>query len=67
MTRIIRALSRINDVVALAVGLALIGCVGLILAEIVARRFGAPIGGTDEISGYVMAGATSWGIAYALS
>jgi TRAP-type C4-dicarboxylate transport system permease small subunit len=40
----------------------------MILAEVVLRRLGlAALGGTDEISGYVMAGATSWGMAYALT
>ncbi|EYD72215.1 TRAP transporter small permease subunit [Limimaricola hongkongensis] len=67
MARIIRWLGRINDGVALLAGFGLLACVVLILAEIVARRFGAPLGGTDEISGYVMAGVTSWGISYALT
>lgn len=67
MARIIRWLGRINEGVALVAGLGLLACVALILAEILARRFGAPIGGTDEISGYVMAAVTSWGIGYALT
>ncbi|SDE80353.1 TRAP transporter small permease subunit [Limimaricola pyoseonensis] len=67
MAGIIRWLSRINDGVALLAGFGLMACVALILAEIAARRLGAPLGGTDEISGYVMAAVTSWGISYALT
>lgn len=67
MMRIIDQIGRINNGVALAAGLALLGCVVLILVEIIVRRMGMPLGGTDEISGYVMAITTSWGIAYALT
>lgn len=67
MAGIIRWLGRINDGVALLAGFGLLACVSLILVEIVARRLGAPLGGTDEVSGYVMAAVTSWGIGYALT
>lgn len=67
MMRIINLIGRINNGVALVAGLALLGCVVLILVEIVVRRLGFPLGGTDEISGYVMAITTSWGVAYALT
>jgi TRAP-type C4-dicarboxylate transport system permease small subunit len=60
-------LRRINRWVALAVGAGLLLCAGFVLSDIVLRRFHASFGGTDEISGYVMAIATSWGMAYALS
>ena len=36
------------------------------LADIVLRQMGSSFGGTDEISGYVMAIATSWGMAYTM-
>ena len=36
------------------------------LADIVLRQLGSSFGGTDEISGYVMAIATSWGMAFTL-
>ncbi|NNU81966.1 TRAP transporter small permease [Halovulum dunhuangense] len=64
---ILGALRRFNRWVALAVGASLLLCAGFVLLDIVLRRFHASFGGTDEISGYVMAIATSWGMAYALS
>jgi TRAP-type C4-dicarboxylate transport system permease small subunit len=67
MMRVIDLLKRINDGVALIAGLSLLACVTLILVEIVVRQLGMPLGGTDEISGYVMAITTSWGVAYALT
>ncbi|WP_022954187.1 TRAP transporter small permease subunit [Leucothrix mucor] len=67
MMRIIDFLRRINSGVALLAGLSLLACVALILVEIVVRQLGMPLGGTDEISGYVMAITTSWGVAYALT
>ena len=47
--------------------LALVAACAMIILEIVMRRvaFGL-IGGTDEISGYVMAGVVSWAAGYAL-
>jgi TRAP-type mannitol/chloroaromatic compound transport system permease small subunit len=60
-------LRRFNRWIALAVGAGLLLCAGLVLLDIVLRRFHASFGGTDEISGYVLAIATSWGMAYALS
>ncbi|WP_232820715.1 TRAP transporter small permease [Thalassobius sp. I31.1] len=36
------------------------------LFDIVARQFHLSLGGTDELSGYAMAIATSWGVAYTL-
>ncbi|MCP5367980.1 MAG: TRAP transporter small permease [Hyphomicrobiales bacterium] len=58
---------RINRGVGLACGLALAAACAMIILEIVMRRvaFGL-IGGTDEISGYVMAGVVSWAAGYAL-
>ncbi|RVU86090.1 TRAP transporter small permease [Leucothrix sargassi] len=67
MMRIIDYLRRINNGVALLAGLALLACVALILVEIISRQIGSPFGGTDELSGYVMAITTSWGVAYALT
>jgi TRAP-type C4-dicarboxylate transport system permease small subunit len=65
---IVAALRRANDAIAMAVGGLLLLCVGLILVEVLLRRLGlGALGGTDEISGYAMAGATSWGMAYALT
>lgn len=58
---------RLNDGAAVLTGVALLGTVVFILAEIIIRQLGSSLGGTDEISGYVMAGTTSWGMSYALS
>ncbi|PVB59365.1 C4-dicarboxylate ABC transporter permease [Labrenzia sp. 011] len=58
---------RLNDRLAIGVGLVLMACVAFTLVEIVTRRLGASLGGVDEISGYVMAVTTSWGISYALT
>ena len=67
MTSLATLLRRINDRLAIAVGLVLMACVAFTLVEIVARRLGGSLGGVDEISGYVMAVTTSWGISYALT
>ncbi|WP_295311203.1 TRAP transporter small permease [Roseobacter sp.] len=63
---IINALRRINRAVALIVGIMLFACAGIVLLDIILRRLGSSLGGTDEISGYVMAIATSWGMAFTL-
>ena len=59
-------LRRINRWVATLVGIGLLVCAAIVLLDIVLRRLGSSFGGTDEISGYVMAIATSWGMGYAL-
>jgi TRAP-type C4-dicarboxylate transport system permease small subunit len=63
---IIMRLRQINRGIALVVGLMLFACAGFVLLDITLRRLGASLGGTDEISGYVMAIATSWGMAFTL-
>lgn len=67
MTSLASLLRRINDRLAILVGLVLLACVAFTLVEIIARRLGGSLGGVDEISGYVMAVTTSWGISYALT
>ena len=62
----LRRLRRINRVVAIIVGMIFLACAGLVLVDIVLRRLGTSLGGTDEISGYVMAIGTAWGMAFAL-
>lgn len=59
-------LRRLNHGIAILVGVLLLGCVAFVLADIVLRQLGSSLGGTDEISGYVMAIATSWGMAFTL-
>ena len=62
----IERLRALNKGVALAVGFGLLACAAFVLADIILRRFGAGLGGTDEIAGYAMALATSWGMSYTL-
>lgn len=63
---LINRLRVINRGVALAVGLGLLLCAGFVLVDIIMRRIGSSLGGTEEIAGYAMALATSWGMAYTL-
>ena len=60
-------LRAINGWLAILIGVLLFACVAFVLADIALRQVGASLGGTDEISGYVMAIATSWGMAYTLT
>ena len=64
--RVIGALRGANRVVALAVGAGLLLCTLFILAEIAVRGLGGSLGGTDELAGYTMAVATSWGMGWCL-
>ena len=59
-------LRSLNRRIAILTGIILLGCAGIVLLDILLRRFGTSFGGTDEISGYVMAIATSWGMAFTL-
>jgi len=63
---LLSTLRRVNRGVALMTGAMLLLCAGVVLADIVLRQVGSSFGGTDEISGYVMAIATSWGMAFTL-
>ncbi|MHA6327244.1 TRAP transporter small permease subunit [Roseivivax sp. CAU 1753] len=63
---ILTSLRRVNWLVAILVGVLLLACVAFVLLDIVLRQIDASFGGTDEISGYVMAIATSWGMAFTL-
>jgi len=64
--RVLRLLRRVNRLVALLTGVGLLACAGFVLLDIVLRQIGGSFGGTDEISGYAMAIATSWGMAFTL-
>lgn len=59
-------LRSLNRRIAILTGIVLLGCAGVVLLDILLRRMGSSFGGTDEISGYVMAIATSWGMAFTL-
>ena len=62
------ALRATNRAIALLSGFALFATVAFVLVEIALRAVGAHgLGGSDEIAGYVMAGVTSWGLAFALT
>ncbi|WP_163264780.1 TRAP transporter small permease subunit [Chelativorans alearense] len=60
------ALRRLNRLIALIVGVVLALTVVFILVDITLRQFGRSFGGSDEISGYVMAMVASWGLPFAL-
>ncbi len=61
------ALERANRAVALILGITLLLTVAFILTDVLMRRFGlGSLGGSDEISGYVMAAVASWGLGCAL-
>lgn len=65
--RIHGALGRANRLVAMILGIALLLTVAFILTDVVLRKFSwGSLGGSDEISGYVMAAVASWGLACAL-
>ncbi|MEF2072953.1 TRAP transporter small permease subunit [Consotaella aegiceratis] len=60
--------ARINRAIAAIAGVALLGTGLLILLEIVLRQTAVgSIGGSDEISGYVMACVATWGFAFAVT
>lgn len=65
--RLLDFLRWLNRGIALAVGLGLLACVAFVLVEITLRRLGSSLGGTTEITGYVMAVATAWGMGFALT
>ena len=59
-------LRRLNHRIAILIGVLLLVSAAFVLLDIILRQTGTSLGGTDEISGYVMAIATSWGMAYTL-
>jgi len=63
---VLRLLRTLNRGVAYLIGIMLLACAAFVLADILLRQVGASFGGTDEISGYVMAIATAWGMSFAL-
>lgn len=64
--KLIQRLRAINKGVALVVGLGLLVCAAFVLIDIIMRQIGTSLGGTEEIAGYAMALATSWGMSYTL-
>jgi TRAP-type C4-dicarboxylate transport system permease small subunit len=68
VARIATATRAVNRGIGIACGVVLLATGALIIVEIALRRsFGSLLGGTDEISGYVMAAIATWGLSWALS
>ena len=63
---LLRRLKWMNRFVAMLIGAILFACTALVLADVLLRKLGSSLGGTDEITGYVMAIVTSWGMGFAL-
>ena len=63
---VLSKLRQLNRFIALIIGAMLLLCAGVVFIDILLRQLGSSLGGTDEIAGYVMAIATSWGMAYTL-
>lgn len=63
---VLNFLRKLNRAVAILIGIGLLICVVFVLLDIVLRQVGASFGGTDEISGYVMAITAAWGMSYTL-
>lgn len=64
--KMIDGLRALNRGVAIVVGLGLLLCATFVLTDIIMRQIGTSLGGTEEIAGYAMALATSWGMSYTL-
>lgn len=64
--RVLTIMRRLNTGIALAVGVVLALTVAFIIVDITMRQIGRSLGGSDEISGYVMAIVASWGLSYTL-
>lgn len=60
-------LRRVNKGIALVVGFSILATSLYIISDIVLRKFGMSLGGSDEISGYIMAGVASWGMSFGLT
>lgn len=63
---LIDKLRRLNRLIALIVGVGLLGVAAFVVLDIAMRQFSEGFGGTDEIAGYAMALATAWGMSFAL-
>lgn len=63
---LINTLRKLNQTIALLVGLGLLGMAAFVVADIALRQVHASFGGSEELAGYAMALVSSWGMAYAL-
>lgn len=59
-------LRKLNYGTAMTIGILLAFTTCFILLDIILRQIGSSLGGSEEISGYVMAIVTSWGMSYTL-
>lgn len=57
----------INRLTLIGLGVMIWGGVMIVLVDITLRLFGSSLGGTDEISGYIMAIMAAWGMGYTLT
>lgn len=60
-------LRKANRIVAIGVGSVLLLTAIFVVVDILLRQLGHSVGGSDEISGYVMACAGSWGLSFGLT
>jgi TRAP-type C4-dicarboxylate transport system permease small subunit len=67
MNNALLLLQRLNNGLAVLAGGLLLLSVLVTIVDIVLRQIGHSLGGTDELSGYAMAIATSWGMSYTLT
>lgn len=67
MNNALLLLQRLNNGLAVLAGGLLLLSVSVTIVDIVLRQIGHSLGGTDELSGYAMAIATSWGMSYTLT
>jgi TRAP-type C4-dicarboxylate transport system permease small subunit len=67
MNNALLLLQRLNTGLAVLAGGLLLLSVLVTIVDIVLRQAGHSLGGTDELSGYAMAIATSWGMSYTLT
>lgn len=65
--RLLLTCQTINRAILVGLGVLLWGGVIIVLLDISLRTFGTSLGGTDEISGYLMAILAAWGMGYTLT
>jgi|AntAceMinimDraft_13_1070369.scaffolds.fasta_scaffold08897_2 TRAP-type C4-dicarboxylate transport system permease small subunit len=64
---VLRAIKAVNRVTLIGLGILLWGGVMIVLLDITLRLFGTSLGGTDEVTGYLMAILAAWGMGYTLT
>jgi len=64
---VLRIIKAVNRVTLIGLGILLWGGVMIVLLDITLRLFGTSLGGTDEITGYLMAILAAWGMGYTLT